>query len=122
MKQLDQDRLDKLPKWAQDHVQQAYKRIESLEREKSTWFGEAEEDPQVYLVRFHGSDGRTEDDQPLAFHQRVRFYPKGRQNSRWQDYIEFGLELENERVVVHAGGCLSIHPAASNCAFMTVES
>lgn len=116
MDKLTPEQMAKLPKWAQRHLEVCYNQINSLARDKAALFQVSPEDAQVVLTHFHGASGRDEnDDQPLRKHQRVKFFPLGPGNHRWQNYIEVGLTLDRPgEVCIHGSGTVEIIPHATN--------
>jgi len=117
---LPEIQMDRLPKWARQHVELLYANLDMLTKERATLFADVPVGQRdVVLSHFHGARGRDEDDQPLLKRQRVRFYFGPGSRTKWQNSIEVGIEQDpkGDNLAIHASSRLVIEPVASNVVY-----
>lgn len=114
MTKLTYEQMNKLPKWAQEHIRVLEMRLCKIENEKRQWFETNPDDALVLLPYFHdGNHMESNSDQSLRNSQIVRFYPEGRKD--WSQCLDFRLNKDRQCVEVHGGvGGISIEPSSGN--------
>lgn len=115
MERLTKEQMAKLPKWAQSHIESCHSSLDYYRQERRDIFSTPAGDAQVLLSYFHGTDGKASDDQPLPSTQRVRFFPNGPGEHRWDHSIEICIDPNRPgELDVHGSGKLFVLPHATN--------
>lgn len=111
MQELTEERLAKLPKWAQQHVQLCYANIRYVEKQAEQ-MTQGPDGSKVRLVRFTGDL----EDQPLPDRTIIAFDAPTSQDGKHFSYIEVSLDTDGDGVyVTGAGSALVVEPSISNC-------
>lgn len=97
----------RLPKWAQEELRALRRKLEVAEQEAEQLRGNVGE-TNVHVQNY------TSHDQPLPKGARVRF----RVGERFDQYVT--VSIEGERVWLHGGRFLTIHPHVSNAFAVSV--
>jgi hypothetical protein len=103
--------VEKLPKWAREHIRRLESRVETLQSIIATRNGEA--------VGGHITINHYDDDGRLVFpdHTSVRF---ALSDTGWRDYFE--VRLKGTGIEVACGGPMTIKPHVTNVISLMPES
>lgn len=111
MQVVTQERLDRLPLWAQAHIEDLERRVHRMEREaadlRAAMDGEVAPDTRVQVRHF-----TTRPDLALDDDAQVQF--KVGADPRRDEYVNVYLEHGNERLTISGGRRIVIEPNASN--------
>jgi len=115
MKIIKPEDIDRLPKWAQEHISHLNDQIVVLNRQ-ITEMSSVHEGSNVTLRNYVMMDDVT-----LPDNSRIHFHMSDKRES-WVDTIVVYHRLTQPGILdVHADGILSIRPAASNAIELRID-
>ena len=116
MNKLTENDLEKLPKWAQRHIEMMYKNVELFQQQAGNLFSSDPAEVKVELPYFYSANGTKDDSQPLPDRQHVRFYLPHPDPRRMGDmcHVTIGLDDVRGGILVHGSDALGVTPNSAN--------
>lgn len=107
MKQATEDRISKLPRWAQDHIHDLERKVTELERKVDAAYDTNPDETDVFL-----EDGMN--DRPLPRHSTVVFKMTD-VNKRRHQREDIRVRVDRDGMLeIMGGNTISIKPQATN--------